>query len=929
MPETASHLDLKLADRQPSLARHPLIFDLFLILFSVLFFLSGIRAICPRPDVLYPGMFVGNQDLRASPDIIVKLVYLPYSVREGKDYKIRTLIAGADSVFTASEFAENYFLRVTFSSFEIEDKPSYEVPFDVDYSSLTTELALNDWINANANFKPRQTVYQGSVRLDLVEKHRNEIKSSFEHSFSRTKPAGFRERMREWINEYFPKNGFLYGMGLILVTLCLVFRKNRALPAALITATPFIFALGLSGRLPTPYEIFKVSTLFVFLLYLCFHLSLLWRNRESPVAAKTESILLWIMLIAGMFAFVSAVSAGFNLFLWGPFEERDYLIARQVASFQAFPVMGPQLAHGGQVPGGFLYFLYAPLIWIWDDPRMIALFNLGLYVLGAVYLFRFLNREFGHRAAVITSSILLVSPIFIGYALWPIHPSVSFAFNVLLFIQMYQLAVHRKSGCFAVCCLLLAFLMQLHFSYFMLIPVLGSIAFWRRKEIRAAHWVVGFLTIAFLYLPYVIYEMNHHWANFRLILNSPRRIPTYPVVERFANPMVIQMNLKWLLMGDSPVHRLLSIFCWVATGFGLWRVMREDNLRFHFLLVGYAIPIVILAFLGIGQNLRHFILIVPLIFLWVGLGVESMIRFFPLLGRMFLAAMTLLLVITALRSPQETAALSRRYIREWSRPYGERSQIAESIARMGVTPEDYRKKVFWFWVGWTMAPELYDRVWRKVGGDTGKRYQEKEGILVLDTEYWPFMLKNMELEKIADMNAGLTMSRYKMKIDHPLLSNARNVTFLNEEERGLEHSFYPEGVHLIEKRVNQNQTIKIFVVSIHGGKIVFKCELTGFVEDGYTRYEWRIVSSHLNGYYQEIKQIRRPYLKFVSPGGELLGRKDLAYHVLGGLLERTPIRGSIRVKGKPDEHQIFFGHEGFFDLASMNSPQLQLWERAA
>ena len=52
---------------------------------------------------------------------------------------------------------------------------------------------------------------------------------------------------------------------------------------------------------------------------------------------------------------------------------------------------------------------------------------------------------------------------------------------------------------------------------------------------------------------------------------------------------------------------------------------------------------------------------------------------------------------------------------EWAVDYKSREAIATDLAtRLGVSPEVYARRTFWWWVGWSIEPSMYARIYRRV-----------------------------------------------------------------------------------------------------------------------------------------------------------------------------------------------------------------------
>lgn len=256
------------------------------------------------------------------------------------------------------------------------------------------------------------------------------------------------------------------------------------------------------------------------------------------------------------------------------------------------------------------------------------------------------------------------------------------------------------------------------------------------------------------------------------------------------------------------------------------------------------------------------------------------------------------------------------------------------IQKLGVSEEQYRHKVYWWWLGWAVAPEIYQDQRQKTGGKKTEMssWLDETGnyiIMYLDLKNdstFTIFSHVFDLTKIASGNEkiGVFMAKLRGWKGTVPTGNSINTTRLNPLEKAIEDLKIPEGLFAVNfKDKAGNEGNKSYVLSLQQGRIKVLYNIKEEHLDKTTIIRWSIVSPSLNGYYQEIKTIWKPYLMFTNPENGKIQRTILLDDVVGSFIYKSPLSGTIKIPTASDRWNIAIGVKGWFDQSIMDIPILR------
>ena len=636
-------------------------------------------------------------------------------------------------------------------------------------------------------------------------------------------------------------------------------------------------------------------------------------------------------------------------FLWGIFEERDFLRALNIDVFKHFPVLGPELLQGGQTPGGFLYLFLAPFAKIRQDPMAFAILNKVLFILSAVGIWVILNKYVSRIAATFGLVLFCSSLVIAEFAYWPIHPSMSIAFFLLFVFLALRGFLDGSRSSIIMSGLLLSILVQLHFSYYLALLAFSVLLIKRRSSFDIRTILLCILLFIVPLIPYLVSEVMHGFPNTRLIFERPRLQSAYVDVWLLGeSPMAIDLY-TWIKSYDvggviSNFFRLLIFLASCASIYlVLLGVIPSDDKKRSFLeivLVLFMLPGLVIFFLNMGYKPRHMISYAPLIFLLMGTGIDYLVK----IRGSFLITVCAIFVVLSLvfMAPVANNTASWAYGQsEWAVNYSYRNHILDSlISQMGITGEKYETNVYWWFISYAADPFVYKRLLK----EANVKKPEQPKILEMDKPdsyiiifrpvnsydqlfYAPVFDQFFEMTPIAKINGVQAVWKAKLKKfkgAYPV-GNSVSHTQLGPFEQLLEFTpLNEDGVFNVRFKGMQEKNDDWYsLLSLQKGRIkVLMHFKENYIADK-TVIQWEMVSASLNGYYQEIKTIWKPYLilRDASAGEEHLAW--LLDDVVGSLIYKTPLRGTIEVPGPERNWEMSLGVKGWFDQSSMTEPMLQ------
>jgi hypothetical protein len=653
----------------------------------------------------------------------------------------------------------------------------------------------------------------------------------------------------------------------------------------------------------------------------------LWQpSRHDGRMSATELVML--MLSIGIFSYMLWSGSSFR---WSIFEERDFLEARHALSQLNLPIYGPELLLGGHTIGSSLYFFLAPVVALWNDPAVLLLLNRLLFLSMALVLWWGIRDWCGPAGALFAVFTLIASERILALSYWPIHPNFSLFFAFLYACALLRGAVDGRRSWLIFSGLLLGILTQLHFSYFLLLP--GHVVVILLSNYDGDRWTKPASIVAFFIplMPFLIIDAVQGFPNISQIAQRPRLHGLYPN-KPFGNFGLLPLALGWSQELNGPLSNVLStltilmIALGIAVGLGS---ITEPNRPTRIspalaAAVLFCVPAFELTVLGMGYNTRHTLAMVPALFILAGFGFAGVVKMIghskERIGPWLMFPLLMVLGIRAANSA--TIERVSKSEGEWAIDYQSREAIAKDLAgRLGMTPLVYASRTYWWWVGWSIDPEVYADIYHRMAPSS--RVQKSsltadQYVLITSAAELPAFLQRVfiaeDSRQVADMYVHVARLRDQFAPPSPNTdTGVRLQPFLEQIDQLRRQS---EGFAHIGHGQFGTSRRDLFLGTMADGRI--KMVISTEHDEVRSRLRWCVDSPSLNGHYQEIKTIWRPRLLLVPESGTAV-EAMLASDVLGSLVYKAPRCGEVSGLGS---WQMTLAMDGMFDQSFMLRPDL-------
>jgi hypothetical protein len=665
-------------------------------------------------------------------------------------------------------------------------------------------------------------------------------------------------------------------------------------------------------------------------------LARLWQS--SRYADRVSAIeLVVLMLSLGVFAYMVWSGSSFR---WSIFEERDFLEARHVLSNLEFPIYGPELLLGGHTIGSGLYLFLAPVIALWNDPAVLLLLNRLLFLGIPLVLWWGLRDWCGPAGSLFAVFAFIASERIVALSYWPIHPNFSLFFAFLYACALLRGAIDGRRGWLIFSGVLLGILIQLHFSYFLLLPCHILLVLLansdRDRWTRPLAIVVFFIPL----IPFLVIDAVQGLPNIFQIAQRPRLHGLYPNTP-FGNAGLLPLTLGWIDEGKGPLATILSALTVLMIGLGSIIGLGSLATATRGAKMSPALAAAILVFvpafeltvLGMGYNTRHTLAMIPGLFMLAGFGFAGLVNVLApgrrWLGPWLTVPLVAVMCVRAANSADIEKISRSEY--EWAIDYRSRESIATYLAtRLGMSPEVYAARTYWWWLGWSIDPEVYTDIYRRSVPFPGAQKS------VLTADEYVLVTPAVELPPFLQQAFAVKESRPVAEMYVHLARPRDNIAAPSANaDSGVRLRPFLEQIDQLRSRLQEFARIghgqfgtarrDLFLGTMADGRIKILISTEQDEVGGRGRLRWCVDSPSLNGHYQEIKTLWRPHLVLTPASGEIV-QATLASDVLGGLLYKTPRCGEAW-SGRSGSWRATFASDGVFDQSFMPRPQLSPQQR--
>jgi len=301
----------------------------------------------------------------------------------------------------------------------------------------------------------------------------------------------------------------------------------------------------------------------------------------------------------------------------------------------SLPLFGDPFPPGGIVSSiGILnsplfnYILF-PILLISLEPQVVVFFIALANSLANGFFYLIIRKYYNNTLAIITTLLIAFSPwsILFSRKIWP--PDLIFPLLVILFLSIHKILIDKKTVFWIPILFVSLFLIQLEMAsgFFVL---LGGILFLLQKpKINIKYILVGIFIGTLPMIPYFIYQLQDNCQGCNFLLQALGKKLSEKHLDIFIRPFQIlnQGNFRFVLGNHMTIfadnfpfaYNLKAFFYseYVLMPIGAFLFWKNYKKFRFFVYIIILLPILYFLF-GIESQMHYFIIIVPLLFLFLG-----------------------------------------------------------------------------------------------------------------------------------------------------------------------------------------------------------------------------------------------------------------------------------------------------------------------
>lgn len=308
-------------------------------------------------------------------------------------------------------------------------------------------------------------------------------------------------------------------------------------------------------------------------------------------------------------------------------EAINLLLAAQPRFNHSLPPGGTVSSIGILNPPLFTYLLL-PVTFFTLDPRIFSFIIAITNVLSIGFLFLLFRKYYGLLNAFITTVFLALSPWMIIFSRKIWTQDLLIPFTVPFLYSVHKIVLEKKMEYWTLFTVSSLFLIQLHQTSIVFLLLVGVFLIFRKTKVHVLYATLGII-IGFLPLiPYIAYQLQNGCPDCQAFIAARERLITYsPSI--FLRPLQIlgQGDFHHILGGDMLtfknayplLYKLRAIFYleYLLLPIGVLLFIKR-NLKMRFLAYSTLPLPFIYFFLKTDPFAHYFLIVAPLLFLFIG-----------------------------------------------------------------------------------------------------------------------------------------------------------------------------------------------------------------------------------------------------------------------------------------------------------------------
>lgn len=277
----------------------------------------------------------------------------------------------------------------------------------------------------------------------------------------------------------------------------------------------------------------------------------------------------------------------------------------------------------------FNYILF-PMLLISLEPQVVVFFIAMINCLSNGFLYLIIKKYYNNTLAIIVALLIAFSPwsILFSRKIWP--PDLLFPLFVILFLSVHKILIDKKTIYWIPAVFTSLFLIQLEMASAFFILLGGIFLLFQKPKINIKYIVIGIVIGILPLIPYFLFQLQENCRECNLLFHELSKKLSAKHFEVFVRPFQIlnQGNLRSIIGSYTIIFadnfplaynlRVLFYSEYLLLPLGIIFFWKNYKKFRFFIYATIGLPILYFLF-GIEPQMHYFILISPLLFLFLGM----------------------------------------------------------------------------------------------------------------------------------------------------------------------------------------------------------------------------------------------------------------------------------------------------------------------
>ncbi len=309
----------------------------------------------------------------------------------------------------------------------------------------------------------------------------------------------------------------------------------------------------------------------------------------------------------------------------------------------ALPTLKHSLASGGTVssigilnPPLFNYIL-TPITFFTLDPKVFSFLIALINSFSIAFFYLTIKKYYGQIIAFTSSMLFALSPWAILYSRKIWNQDLLVPFFILMFYSFHKIIRDKKQIFWLPFTLSSVFLVQLHQASIFFISIVFIFMLLQKAKINFKYLLIGAILGMVPLIPYLSYEVKFGYPDFKALFSSQQRLNSNRSVEYFLRPLQItsQGNFSFILGKDLEtftrkfpiVNSFKKLFYieYILIVIGAFIFIKRFKTYRALAYSAILLPLIYFI-LKIEPFMHYYIIVLPLLFLFIGMAFESMLQ---------------------------------------------------------------------------------------------------------------------------------------------------------------------------------------------------------------------------------------------------------------------------------------------------------------